>query len=250
MNLFGDKKIPYICTPLIGRNKNEINDELKAIIPQSPDLIEWRADFFEGIYDTDKVLMIVDMISTASNIPVLFTIRSEKEGGEKISLSEEEKVALLGKVCESTPVDVIDFEVSNDPLHIKQLRKLSRDNNKQLILSYHNFKNTPTNEEMMKHVRLEESFGADVAKLAVMPKTKNDVLRLLDWTKQADESLNIPVVSMSMGKIGSLSRIMGWAYGSIITFGVGKRSSAPGQVPVNKLRELINSMQEVVGDWE
>ncbi|MEN1968644.1 type I 3-dehydroquinate dehydratase [Lentibacillus sp. N15] len=250
MNLFQNKKIPYICTPLTGKNEDEINGELKTIFPKHPDLIEWRLDFFESINDKEEVLRVADVITDASDIPVLCTIRSEKEGGEKIPLSEEEKAELLVEVCERTEVHMIDFEVSNDPMHIKQLRKRSEENNKQLILSYHNFDYTPSNNEMMECMRLAEFYGADIAKLAAMPKGKEDVLRLLNWTKQAADALNIPIVSMSMGRIGSLSRIMGWAYGSIITFSVGKRSSAPGQIPIEKLRQLIESTQEIVGEWE
>ncbi|GGB47167.1 type I 3-dehydroquinate dehydratase [Virgibacillus dakarensis] len=249
MKLFQNKKIPYICTPLTGKNKEEITEELRIILPKKPDLVEWRADFLEGIEDEEYVLSIADIISTASDIPILITIRSEKEGGEKIPLTEEEKVNLLSKICKSTMAEMVDFEASNAPDHIMQLRKLSTEYNKQLILSYHNFDRTPSNREMMEHMSRTASFGADVAKIAVMPKSKEDVLRLLEFTKQADDALDIPIVSMSMGKMGSLSRIMGWAYGSVITFSVGKESSAPGQVPIEKLRSLIRSTQEIVGEW-
>ncbi|MGY0691919.1 type I 3-dehydroquinate dehydratase [Virgibacillus sp. FSP13] len=246
---FSDRKAPYICTPLTGTNKKEIMDELKIIIPKKPDVIEWRADFLEEISNTAYVLSIAEGIAAVIDVPLLFTIRSEKEGGQKISLSEKEKVQLLSQMCENQAIDVIDFEVSNRPEHIHELRKRSKENKKQLILSYHNFTFTPANSEMMKRVFMAEFFGADIAKIAVMPKDKEDVLQLLELTKQADEALTIPIISMSMGKIGSLSRIIGWAYGSAMTFGLGVQSSAPGQIPIEKLRELITSTQEIVGEW-
>ncbi|WP_106496429.1 type I 3-dehydroquinate dehydratase [Lentibacillus sp. Marseille-P4043] len=247
---FSDKKVPYICTPLTGTNKEEIMDELKTIIPKKPDVIEWRADFLEEISNTAYVLSVAKEIAAVIDVPLLFTIRSEKEGGQEISLSEEEKVELLSQICESSAVDLIDFEVSNSPEHIHRLRKQSKENKKQLILSYHNFTCTPANSEMMKQVYMAEFFGADIAKIAVMPNNKEDVLQLLELTKQADEALSIPIVSMSMGKIGSLTRIIGWAYGSVMTFGMGVQSSAPGQIPIEKLKEQIASTQEMVGDWE
>lgn len=250
VNLFQDKKTPYICTPITGKNKEEIIDQLKLIIPQKPDLLEWRADFLEKISDASYVLSIVDEISSASDIPLLFTIRSEKEGGEKIDLTELEIVQLLIKVCENTAVEMIDFEVSNNPENIYELRRISQENNKQLVLSYHNFDCTPSNSEMTKRVFMAEFFGADIAKIAVMPGNKDDVLKLLEFTREADQALSIPIISMSMGQIGSLSRIIGWSYGSIITFGLGVQSSAPGQVPIGKLREIINSTQAIAGNWE
>lgn len=250
MDLFTGKRAPLICIPLTGENKDVIMDELQTILPQQPDLIEWRVDFLEGINETEYVLTIADMITETSDVPVLVTIRSDREGGKAIPLSEGEKVALLGEMSKRTQIDLIDFEVLNHPEHVQTIRRRTSEHNKQLVLSYHNFELTPSNTEMMERMRLAESYSADITKIAVMPETKDDVLRLLEWTGQADKALHIPVASMSMGQIGSLSRIMGWAYGSIITFGVGKQSSAPGQIPIEKLKGLINQMQEMVGDWE
>lgn len=247
--LINGKKAPYICTPLVGKNKEEIMKELEIILPKKPDLIEWRVDFLEEISDLDYVLSTAEAISAISNLPLLFTIRSEKEGGEKVSLSEEEKVFLLSEVCKSAAVDFIDFEVSNDPGHIKGLREVSKENGKKLVLSYHNFEFTPDNSEIMKRLFMAEFYGADIAKAAVMPKSKEDVLRLLALTKEADDSLGIPVITMSMGSLGGLSRIVGWTYGSIVTFGLGVQGSAPGQIPIDKLKQMIELTQESLGDW-
>lgn len=250
IDLLQNKKVPYICTALTGKDKEEIIAELKTIIPKQPDLIEWRVDFLEEIHNTAYVLAIAEEISTTSKLPLLFTIRSEREGGENISLSEDDKVHLLSEACKTAAVDIIDFEVSNNPENIKMLRSISKENNKKLILSYHNFNHTPENTNMLKRFFMAEFHGADIAKVAVMPKNKDDVLRLLELTKEADEATNIPIVTMSMGEIGGLSRIVGWAYGSIITFGLGVQSSAPGQVPVDKLKQMIDMTQETIGEWE
>jgi len=93
-------------------------------------------------------------------------------------------------------------------------------------------------------------YGGHIAKFAVMPESKDDVLRLLEVTRTIDKMLDIPVVTMSMGDIGALSRIIGWAYGSIITFGVGVELSAPGQIPVETLREVIKGSQHLVPSWK
>lgn len=247
--LISGKKAPYVCTPLVGRNKEEIMGELEWILPKGPDLLEWRADFYEEIDDVASILATAEEISAVSNLPILFTIRSEKEGGEKIRLSEDLKVELLSEVCKISAVDFIDFEVSNEPVHIKRLREVSKENGKKLILSYHNFDFTPDNSEIMKRLFMAEFYGADVAKAAVMPKSKEDVLRLLSLTKEADEGLSIPLITMSMGSLGGLSRIVGWTYGSIVTFGLGVQSSAPGQIPIDKLKQMIDLTKEAVSDW-
>jgi 3-dehydroquinate dehydratase I len=239
-----------ICTPITGKTKPEILDQLETIIPQSPDLIEWRADFFSELFNHDLTIELVQEIKEKTNLPLIFTIRAEHEGGEKISLSEEEKVTLICKVCEKTNVDIVDYETSNDEKYVKQIRQVSKHSRVSLILSYHNFYITPDDTEIIERAKLAESCDADIAKFAVMPNSKEDVLRLLNVTKEINRMLDIPVVSMSMGDIGSLSRIIGWAYGSIITFGIGVELSAPGQIPVEQLRKVIRLTQKIVPNWQ
>ena len=91
-----------------------------------------------------------------------------------------------------------------------------------------------------------ERLGADVAKVAVMPTKVQDVLDLLAATDRARQTINIPLISMSMGGIGSLSRIMGWVYGSAATFAVGKSSSAPGQIAIEDLRSSLAIVRKAV----
>ncbi|BAC15198.1 3-dehydroquinate dehydratase [Oceanobacillus iheyensis HTE831] len=249
-DLFTNKNIPYICTPITGKSKEEIITELHSLILEEPDLIEWRLDYFDSISDTTEVLSTLKQLTSASSIPLLVTIRSEKEGGENIPLSEKEKVQLLLEVCENSSVEMVDYEVGNDCVYVKQLREASRKYNKKLILSYHNFDYTPNRQVILKRLYQMEFYGADIAKVAVMPQTKDDVLRLLELTKEANESMDIPVVTMSMGALGSLSRIVGWAYGSIITFGLGVQSSAPGQVPIANLKRMIQMMKDTIGEWK
>src|SRR5688572_10446845 len=119
MELFG--KRPYICTPLTGKNTEEIIAELNSIVPKKPDLIEWRADFYDQIDQFDQVILTAqEIFKNCSGIPILFTIRSHKEGGQSIPLTEEGIVELLSSICQTDFVTMIDFEASNKPEHIKQ----------------------------------------------------------------------------------------------------------------------------------
>ncbi len=244
--VFKEEKMPYICTPLTGKNKEEIMEELDLVLPEKPDFLEWRADFLHKLDDLPYVFSVLEGISEKSNLPLLFTIRSIHEGGEQISLSEEQKVKLISEVCKSNAVSLIDYEVSSHPEYIRELRNVSEKHGKRLILSYHNFSRTPSEEEMLKKLFLAEFYGADIAKAAVMPETKDDVLKLLQVTNDASKALEIPLITMSMGSLGAISRMIGWAYGSILTFGSGLEASAPGQIPVRKLKQMIAMMKEEV----
>lgn len=241
--------IPAICTPLTGRTQEEVLDQLDVVCKEEPDIIEWRADFLQRLNDVDEVLHIVNEIKNKTTIPLMFTIRAAHEGGEEISLSRREKVSLLKQVCEKTEVDIIDFETSNNKADVVDLREVTQATNTLFILSYHNFERTPSDEELLNRAQEAESFGADVAKLALMPRDKEDVLRLLRMTNTIDSMLGVPVVTMSMGELGGLSRIVGWTYGSVLSFGVGVESSAPGQMPIKELRSTIQQMQQLIPSW-
>lgn len=241
------KNYPMICLPLTGKSKSEVMKELTVLQELSPDMIELRADFLEEIKDTRKIIDIVHAISKATEIPLLFTIRSEKEGGQVIPLSDLEIMELLCEVARSTSVAWIDYEVNNPRKLVQQFMDIAHENEKKVVLSYHNFSETPDNELLIGYFEKMDTYNADFAKIAVMPQSKTDVRRLLEVTALADEKISIPVITMSMGDLGKISRIIGWVYGSVLTFGVGIASSAPGQVPIAELREAIQSVQEVSG---
>lgn len=236
---------PIICLPLTASKKVAVLEEVEKIKAQEPDMMELRADFLEDIRQTDKVIALVQEISESTDIPLLFTIRSEKEGGQPIELNDAEVVDLLCEIAKQTSVAWIDYELHNAPQYIEKIIAITHENDKKLVMSYHNFTETPENDVLLDYFRKMASYQADFAKIAVMPQTKEDVRRLLEITALADEQISIPVITMSMGELGKVSRVIGWLYGSVLTFGVGVTSSAPGQVPMSELRTAIKAMQQI-----
>ena len=122
----------------------------------------------------------------------------------------------------SWQVDFIDFEMDNDPGHVRRVRESSRSNEVRLILSYHNFSYTPGLELLVQRFLEAERRGADVALVAVTPRDRMDVLTLLAATAQADDKTHIPLVSMSMGPLGSVTRMIGGLFGSGLDRGCGE----------------------------
>jgi 3-dehydroquinate dehydratase-1 len=238
---------PLICSPLVGRTRERVLAEAAGVVAKKPDVIEWRVDYFEGIADPKAVVDVAGaMRKAAGDTPIIFTRRSVREGGEPIAIGDEDVVRLYDAVGASRLVDFIDFEMSNDPDHVRRVRESTRAHGTRLILSYHNFGYTPGQEFLVQRFLEAERLGADVAKVAVMPRDRADVLTLLAATAQADGKARIPLISMSMGPWGSLSRMVGWVYGSTVTFAVGKSSSAPGQIPIEELRAVLATMRRAV----
>jgi len=113
----------------------------------------------------------------------------------------------------------------------------------RVILSYHNFETTPGEVFILKMLLKAQDLGADIAKVAVMPKEYQDVLTLLNATLKArQQGLKIPAITMSMGPQGRLSRIAGGLFGSDITFACGNSPSAPGQIPIEELRQAMAAL--------
>lgn len=243
--VLGGDKPPLICTPLTGESEAAILSELNKILPKEPDLIEWRVDFFQGIGNLQEVISLVEKIREISgNTPILFTVRSQREGGQPIPLSDQEVVELYVAICQSRSIDIIDFELSNREEHLRVVREASRANGIKMIMSFHNFKLTPSPEVIQGKFAEAERVGADIAKVAVMPRNPEDVLSLLSLTLEAKNKLNMPVITMSMGGYGSLTRMFGWVFGSAVTFAVGENSSAPGQLPIEDLKTVLGIVQK------
>jgi len=243
----GNGAFPLIITPLVGRTQADLAGELDAILPKRPDMLEWRVDFFDAIADADTVVATArDIKRRAGAVPLLLTRRNSTEGGQPIAIAEAAVVAMYRGACEERCVDLIDYELSNAPADLKLLREVSAANGVAMVMSYHNFRQTPDLATLVDRFTEAQRLGADVAKVAVMPKDPPDVLTLLDATYRASQQLHIPVISMSMGGIGAVSRMMGWMYGSAATFAVGKSSSAPGQVAVEELRASLAAVRHAV----
>lgn len=243
----GGGALPAIITPLVGATQEAILDEVAAIVPRQPDLLEWRIDFFTAIGDIKAVVGTAEAIrQAAGGIPVLLTRRNVSEGGTPIPIAETEVVAIYAAACQARCVEMIDYELSNAPEDLKRLREVSAANGVAMIMSYHNFELTPDAATLDSKFATAEKLGADVAKVAVMPRDAQDVLALLAATDRARHLIGIPLISISMGGVGSLSRIFGWVYGSAATFAVGKSSSAPGQIVIEDLRSALAIVRPAV----
>lgn len=243
----GSGRFPTICTPLVGHTREQVLAELALVVVKQPDLLEWRVDFFQDIDNTSAVVALAaDIRQAAAGIPVLFTRRSIREGGESIPLDEAGVVALIESVCASGQIELVDFEMNNNPADIAQVRAAAQKHGVALVLSFHNFQSTPSQEIIEQRFEQAQNLGADVAKIAVMPQRLEDVLAVFGATLASSQKLAIPLISMSMGGYGSLTRLFGWVFGSAMSFAVGAAASAPGQVPIEDMDTVLALLQKSI----
>ncbi|HEY8357729.1 MAG TPA: type I 3-dehydroquinate dehydratase [Ramlibacter sp.] len=230
-------RMPAVCAPLVAATHAALLAEARIVVARQPDLLEWRVDFFRAAGDTTAVLAAArELREVAGGIPILFTRRAEREGGQPMAVDEAAVVALYEAVCDGGAADLVDFEMGNDASDLARVRDAARTAGIALVLSFHDFHRTPPVDALAARFARAAQLGADVAKLAVMPSSMEDVHALLGATLQASRTLSIPVISMAMGPLGAVSRLCGGAFGSALTFAVGAAASAPGQMPIEDVR--------------
>ena len=231
---------PKIIVPIVGKTMQQILDKADELKDYTYDAVEWRVDFYEHALDTGRVLEVAGALRTAlGKTPILFTFRTAREGGEQ-SISPENYTALNKAVAESGYVDLIDVEIFAGEELVRENIANIHAAGVAVVGSNHEFEKTPDKADLLYRLRKMQDMGADIPKIAVMPQSKADVITLLDatqemYTKYADR----PIITMSMGPAGVISRLSGEAFGSAMTFGAVGQVSAPGQIPVERLRNAL-----------
>lgn len=222
---FGEKS-PKICIPIVENNIESILDQAIIINKTKADCIEWRCDYFEG---NESILNVLQHINRLINKPLIFTFRTQEEGGQK-KISQFDYEKMLVEVSCSNLVDIIDVEYqkSNDEFLQQLNSKVS------ILLSYHNFKNTPDGLE--KYFEEMDQKKCDFVKIAVMPQNDSDVEKLVKATQWASNHCRANIISMSMGELGKRSRL---SNNTCITFASLSKTSAPGQMPLNEVVEYL-----------
>lgn len=237
--VFGEGK-PMICAPIVAEGQAQIWKMAEEIGELPVDIVEWRADFYQEIGTAEKVLDTLSGLKKRLNgKALLFTLRTRREGGS-LETDPEVYYRLNRAAAASGYTDLIDVEMYLDRERTaEEIRRLHEEPGVHVIASSHDFDKTPPTGEMLDRLRQMEASGADAAKLAVMPKSRQDVLNLLQAALQAEETLSIPTVTMSMGRMGVVSRICGALTGSAMTFAAAGQASAPGQIPVTELADIL-----------
>lgn len=227
---------PLFCIPLVPVDMASLEDQASVAAQLQPDLIEWRADYFRDASGEALVRAAAQLRRIAGDAAIIFTLRMRAEGGAQ-EQSQATRRALIEAVLQTTTVDILDLELANEQPFLDAVMPVARACGARVLLAMHNFNETPANDVLLGHIGAMRARGADIAKIAVMPKTSHDVLRLLQVTAAArQEYPDLPLATMSMGALGSVTRVAGFLYGSDMAFAVGKAASAPGQIPIADAR--------------
>lgn len=239
MKLELESGVPKICIPVMGKDRAEVLASCRAAAAEEHDVLEWRVDYLEDLAALEDIFGALR--GEVKDTPILATFRTKDEGGERAA-DDDEYFKILRRLADAG-ADALDVEYFHSPIRRRAFIEKALRSGTPVIVSVHDFEKTPESGEM--EALLDELYetGA-VPKLAVMPQCAADVLRLMTMTEKAARAHAAPLITMSMGSLGILSRIAGGLTGSALTFGAAGKTSAPGQLDADALADILRVLNE------
>ena len=234
---------PKTILPIVEGTEAAILEKAAQFSTLPADCVEWRADWFQDCRDPAAVARCLQKLRVALGGKLLLvTFRTQAEGGQA-ALSPAEYRQFLELVLDTDCADLLDIEFFTAGADLPLLVEQAHTAGVAVVCSSHDFAKTPPRAELVCRMVQMQQAGADLPKVAVMPQSRTDVLELLAATAEmADQHPETPVITMSMGALGAVSRLAGEAFGSAMTFANPGQASAPGQVPLEVVNQVLDAL--------
>ncbi|WEG73001.1 type I 3-dehydroquinate dehydratase [Vagococcus intermedius] len=232
---------PKICVSLIEKDPTLILRIAREMAESDVDMVEWRLDYVVNEMDIEELLRLFQKIRVIlAEKELLVTLRTHLEGGSVRVSKECYRQTYLG-LLKTGLVDWLDIEAKRPLEWFNEVLVEANKQHCQIIASYHNFLETPSNSYLEKLVLDFMKINPDVIKIAVMPEFEEDVWRLLHWNQQTLQCLGqIKIIAIAMGELGKISRLVGGITGSYLTFTSFSKVSAPGQLKFEEVHWLFS----------
>ena len=202
---------PKICIPITDATRDRIIQKAKKFALLPAELVEWRVDFFAG-YEKEIISVVRELQEILQKKKFIFTLRTIQEGGEENG-SRFNYAALLSDVAASGLADYVDVEIHRDPGMVQTVIQAAEQSGTRIIGSFHDFTQTPSEEEILHILEEAKKCGADIGKVACMPsndeeKGREDAVCLLAATEHMKEKYpDFPLITMCMGEAGKMTRL-------------------------------------------
>lgn len=216
----------------IAITESTIDSMVRIANSTDSDLAELRLDYLDDFSEIEKIRNI--------RKPKISTCMPVWEGG-RFKGSEKERIEILLSAIEFS--NFVTIELRTRKSLRDRLIKKAKETGVKVIISYHDFNSTPERKETLKILKKERAAGADIAKISFMPKNYADVVNTM-YTLVGN-NLEIPIIAVSMGRLGRISRILAPVFGSYLTYasaGKGKES-AEGQLTVKELKNILKILR-------
>lgn len=235
---------PLVCVPVMEREKEAVVREIMALSESRADMVEWRVDQFCDYKNYNAIREVFGRTAPYLKEKIfLYTFRTKRQGGDGEpdgALADD----MRDLAAESGCVDLVDMEFFEEEFPARKMRRL-QERGVKVVASHHDFDETPERGVMKMLLEQMCEGNADIVKLAVMPRNAEDVLNLLSVTSRfKEENPDTPVITMSMGKMGAVSRLCGESFGSAVTFASHGKASAPGQMDMTDVADILDILHK------
>ncbi len=194
-------------------------------------VLEVRVDLFERV-NLISLKKRLKEIKREVKLPIIATVRRRDEGGGR-RYTERQRLHMFRSLMPM--VDGVDIELRSGKIIGEVVREAKR-RRRLVLISYHNLEKTPPNSILKDIAYRAKQMGADMVKIAALAKNRQDVARLLSFTYQSPHK---PLATISLGRVGRISRIIAPLFGSRLTYGCVETEAAPGQLDVLHLKEKL-----------
>lgn len=248
------------CGTIFGKSREDILAQAKDFLEQGVDMLEVRGDailvwgrrmpgFLKRF--TELAIALDELHQMAEDVPVIFTLRTKKEGGnfrgnkkayryvvELIGFSQKMDIVDV-EMTDATLEDVI-FREASQVLHGDNLIEYFRMYDKPVLLSRHIMEEIPFSERMrlaQEALTLQEQSDADICKLAVFVEDEEQLQQFRELLNQHEKWRTRPHIGIAMGSAGIISRYSREWCGSCISYVSGKKVVAPGQLSMEEIKK-------------
>lgn len=230
--------------PITAKTKEQALAQAQVIANTADaDLAEFRIDLLSFASDTKQVIALGhELKKILGNKPMIATIRTKNEGGQ-LEISDADYGKTYQAYLKNPFMDWLDVEMFRDQKVVSEIVQKAHQKKVLVVMSNHDFQKTPNQDEIEKRLLKQDQMGADVLKIAVMPKSKQDVFTLMNATLKVSQKTTKPLLTMSMGQLGTISRVATANMGGSYSFGMIGQASAPGQIDVTKLKQILQTVQ-------
>ncbi|QIT19777.1 type I 3-dehydroquinate dehydratase [Acinetobacter pittii] len=230
--------------PITAKTKEQALAQAQVIANTADaDLAEFRIDLLSFASDTKQVIALGhELKKILGTKPMIATIRTKNEGGQ-LEISDVDYGKTYQAYLKNPFMDWLDVEMFRDQKVVSEIVQKAHQKKVLIVMSNHDFQKTPSQDEIEKRLLKQDQMGADILKIAVMPKSKQDVFTLMNATLKVSQQTTKPLLTMSMGQLGTISRVATANMGASYSFGMIGQASAPGQIDVTKLKQILQTVQ-------
>ncbi|MFC6182376.1 type I 3-dehydroquinate dehydratase [Lactiplantibacillus daowaiensis] len=239
---------PKIGVTLTGQTRAQLLGQAAQVLTSAAQVVEWRLDQYTELDNrAELVNTAAQLRQVLGTIPVLATLRLPAAGG-KLTIDAATYYQTYLTLVNNRAIDALDIDLTMvNASEFMPLTQQMRQYHIPLVLSRTYLTTMPTVGDLVKDYQALAAAGADIARLTAPTQSELDTLTLMTATAQARTQLTLPLIATAVGTLGRYAGVCGQLMGSSLTLGAVGRATAPGQLPVSRLKQTLQTLTPATG---